>query len=64
MGAKGFTDIDAKYLIFSKFKNFEFYRQGLFQILPRGVFETHDELLKANNEYCTLYSGRIAPRTR
>jgi hypothetical protein len=39
---KGFTDLDAMYIVFEKFRNIEVYRQGLFQILPRGVFEIHD----------------------
>ena len=36
---KGFTDKDAKYTTFRSFKNCEFYRQSLFQILPRGQFD-------------------------
>jgi len=37
---KGFTDKDAKYTTFEPFKDCNFYRQSLFQILPRGNFET------------------------
>ena len=37
---KGFTDKDAKYTTFEQFKDCFFYRQSLFQILPRGLFET------------------------
>lgn len=36
---KGFTDKDAKYTTFNSFKNCKFYRQSLFQILPRGQFD-------------------------
>jgi hypothetical protein len=45
---KGFTDLDAMYIVFDKFRNINVYRQGLFQILPRGVFEIHDEVLRSN----------------
>lgn len=38
---KGFTDKDAKYTTFFQFKDCHFYRQSLFQILPRGSFETY-----------------------
>jgi len=38
IAVKGFTDKDAKYLTFEHFKNCEFYRETLFQILPRGYF--------------------------
>ena len=37
--AKGFTDPDAKYQTFSEFRNCKFYRQSLFQVLPKGIFE-------------------------
>jgi hypothetical protein len=37
---KGFTDKDAKYTTFNQFKDCEFYRQSLFQILPKGAFES------------------------
>jgi hypothetical protein len=37
---KGFTDKDAKYTTFEQFKDCNFYRQSLFQILPRGNFES------------------------
>lgn len=37
--AKGFTDPDAKYQTFDTFRNCKFYRQALFQVLPKGVFE-------------------------
>lgn len=36
---KGFTDKDAKYTTFQSFTNCNFYRQSLFQILPKGGFE-------------------------
>lgn len=36
--AKGFTDPDAKYSTFDSFRNCKFYRQSLFQILPKGPF--------------------------
>lgn len=54
---KGFTDKDAKYTTFVQFKDCEFYRQTLFQILPKGAFESStaklDEVAKAkmSNEY-------------
>ena len=38
--AKGFTDPDAKYMTFNTFQFCEFYRQSLFQVLPKGIFET------------------------
>lgn len=37
---KGFTDKDAKYTTFAQFKDCQFYRQSLFQILPKGSFDT------------------------
>lgn len=37
--AKGFTDPDAKYQTFETFRNCKFYRQSLFQVLPKGSFE-------------------------
>jgi hypothetical protein len=36
--AKGFTDPDAKYVTFDTFRNCKFYRQSLFEILPKGSF--------------------------
>jgi hypothetical protein len=54
---KGFTDKDAKYTTFRSFKNCEFYRQSLFQILPRGHFdkaETPEEENRKIKEYATL----------
>lgn len=36
---KGFTDKDAKYTTFTQFKDCQFYRESLFQILPRGSFD-------------------------
>ena len=37
--AKGFTDPDARYMTFDTFRNCQFYRQSLFQVLPKGNFE-------------------------
>lgn len=37
--AKGFTDPDAKYQTFDAFLKCKFYRQALFQVLPKGTFE-------------------------
>ena len=42
--------MDARYIPFDQFRNIEFYRQGLFQILPRGVFEIHDEVQRCMQE--------------
>jgi hypothetical protein len=39
VAVKGFTDKDAKYLTFNHLKRCQFYRETLFQILPRGQFE-------------------------
>ena len=39
IAAKGFTDPDANYMTFTEFRNCKFYRQSLFQILPKGPFE-------------------------
>lgn len=54
---KGFTDKDAKYTTFVQFKDCHFYRQSLFQILPKGNFEpatsNQDEALK--NKIATEY---------
>jgi hypothetical protein len=36
--AKGFTDHDAKYQTYDIFRNCRFYRQTLFQVLPKGIF--------------------------
>ena len=48
---KGFTDKDAKYTTFLSFKNCEFYRQSLFQILPRGQFDPSENDEKSKREY-------------
>jgi len=50
IAVKGFTDVDAMYIVFEQFRNIEFYRQGLFQVLPRGVFEIHDEVQRSMQE--------------
>lgn len=60
---KGFTDKDAKYTTFLSFRNCEFYRQSLFQILPRGQFEkadTPEEEDRKIKEYLALVD-RYAP---
>ena len=55
--AKGFTDPDAKYMTFKTFQFCEFYRQALFQVLPKGIFETpgttlsEDEKKKLQENY-------------
>jgi hypothetical protein len=54
---KGFTDKDAKYTTFQSFKNCEFYRQSLFQILPKGLFdgaESPSEENRKKNDYAQL----------
>lgn len=43
--AKGFTDPDAKYQTFDTFRNCKFYRQALFQVLPKGLFEESGDKL-------------------
>jgi hypothetical protein len=43
--AKGFTDPDAKYQTFSTFRKCKFYRQALFQVLPKGIFEESGDKL-------------------
>jgi hypothetical protein len=70
---KGFTDKDAKYTTFSQFKDCEFYRQSLFQILPKGAFESStvnqdeaqkkkilEEYMEVIKKYMLAYSGRSA----
>ena len=36
-----------QYKLFSKINN---YRESLFQVLPKGSFEIHDEFMKSNND--------------
>ncbi len=43
--AKGFTDPDAKYQTFDTFRNCKFYRQALFQVLPKGIFREAGDTL-------------------
>jgi hypothetical protein len=42
MVVKGFTDLDARYMTYSRFTEIKNYREGLFQILPKGIFEIHE----------------------
>lgn len=47
IAVKGFTDKDAKYITFTTFKDCEFYRKCLFQLLPKGQFDkTDNEMLE------------------
>jgi hypothetical protein len=48
--AKGFTDPDAKYQTFGTFRNCKFYRQALFQVLPKGVFEESGDKLSTEDK--------------
>ena len=48
--AKGFTDPDAKYQTFANFRNCKFYRQSLFQVLPKGVFEESGDNLSVEEK--------------
>lgn len=48
--AKGFTDPDAKYQTFDSFRNCKFYRQALFQVLPKGVFEESGDNLSPDDQ--------------
>lgn len=48
--AKGFTDPDAKYMTFETFRLCKFYRQSLFQVLPKGIFETPGTTLSAEEK--------------
>lgn len=63
--AKGFTDPDAKYQTFDTFRNCKFYRQALFQVLPKGVFEQSDDKLSTEEKkklienYSELMKQRI-----
>ena len=53
---KGFTDKDAKYTTFHQFKDCHFYRQSLFQILPRGSFEHSDNNQQQNRKKVKEYA--------
>lgn len=44
--AKGFTDSNVYYLTYQNFSILNNYRESLFQVLPRGSFEIHDEFQK------------------
>ena len=48
--AKGFTDPDAKYVTFETFRMCKFYRQSLFQVLPKGPFENIDSNMSAEEK--------------
>jgi inositol 1,4,5-triphosphate receptor type 1/inositol 1,4,5-triphosphate receptor type 3 len=49
--AKGFTDSNVYYETYQRFASLNNYRESLFQILPRGSFEIHDEFQKATTSY-------------
>lgn len=46
--AKGFVDNSVNVLIYDLQDQLNNYRETLFQILPRGSFEIHDEYFKKN----------------
>lgn len=48
--AKGFTDPDAKYQTFNTFRNCKFYRQALFQVLPKGIFDESGDKLSPDDK--------------
>lgn len=48
--AKGFTDPDAKYQTFNTFRNCKFYRQALFQVLPKGIFDESGDKLSPEDK--------------
>lgn len=41
-----FTDANIYYQIYNEFKDVNFYRESLFQVLPRVNFDMHDQLLQ------------------
>lgn len=42
-----FTDNNVYYMNYEQFESINNYRESLFQILPRGAFDIHDEYLKS-----------------
>lgn len=48
--AKGFTDRSVSLMRYQHFKCIPNYRESLFQVLPRGTFEIHDEFQKTRDE--------------
>lgn len=46
--AKGFTDSNTYFMTYENFPQINNYRESLFQILPRGALDIHDEYIKSN----------------
>lgn len=43
--SKGFTDPNVYYQTYEQYDEVNFYRESLFQILPKSNFDFHDQLL-------------------
>lgn len=45
-----FTDPNVYYQTYEKYDEVNFYRESLFQILPKSNFDLHDQLLNDENQ--------------
>ena len=67
-----FTDPNVYYQTYENYDEVNFYRESLFQILPKSNFDLHDQLMNDENlKYACMHSGnsrrmrsRNAPRRK
>lgn len=59
---RSFTDANIYYQKYKDFDSVNFYRESLFQVMPRSNFDMHDQLADPNLTYDLVHADRRPER--